>query len=133
MPTVQGFRRVAARQAWVDNAKVGLKKVRGEKMENKSVVQAEGKAHQEDAKADAELHKAVDKIHKRKAAKPEPQAFPAESSINAYAFLRVPAKVMEFLGVKTEKNGAGKEIYKITKATITGYDASAKVLTIKLA
>jgi hypothetical protein len=137
-------------------------------------VQEEGAAHQaDDAKTDADLHKAAEKIGekihnqaevsdfekagakvgkkldeataKRKVTKAKKRetvtkagkpTYPAETSINAYAFLRVPAQVMQALGVKSHKktNKAGKEVdvYAITTATITGYDAQTKILTIQL-
>ena len=108
-------------------------------------IQNEGQAHiEEDAKAgtnapDVKVKKTKAKKTKAKVVKkradvkaPEP-AFPAETSINAYAFIRVPAKVMEYLGIKTEKNSAGKTIFKITKAVITGFDESTGVLSVKIA
>lgn len=114
----------------------GAKKPKPKPKKVESVIQQEGAAHQAD---DAELHKATDKIgrkvHKQAKAtkaKPEAPVFPAETSINAYEFLRIPAKVMEALGIKSTTRSDGKVIHAITKATIVSYDAQTRVLTVKL-
>ena len=59
--------------------------------------------------------------------------YPVETIINGYAFLHIPAKVMSALNTpRVKRESDGKDIYKITKATITSYDTATKVLTIQL-
>lgn len=118
-----------------------------EKMENG--IQAEGKAHiAEDAKAgteapDVRVNEApkvkgkktkVAKVTKKRAeaSTPEP-TFPAETSINQYAFMRVPAKVMTAIGIKAAKLPNGKDGFKATKVTLEAFNAATGVLTVKLA
>lgn len=117
-------------------------------MSGSKVLQEEGKAHQEDTKAaDVSLHEDAknigEKLHKqakkaKKAkkpkapAKPEAPTYPSKTTINAYGFLRVHAKVLQAIGVKSATRADGKAIHQITPAVITGYDAASKTLTIKL-
>ena len=74
----------------------------------------------------------AEKRRATKAAKAVVPLFPAKTTINAYKFLSIPAKVMEALGIKGATRVDGKAIFDITKATITGYDAQTRVLSIQL-
>jgi len=132
----------------IEKIKSGAVSVKGVKKQTHVSAKAEGQAHNSDAKLagmEAPDAKAVPKIRnkvhaeakaakakKPKAAKPEAPTFPAETSINAYAFLRVPAAVMEAIGVKGAKRADGKDVFAITPAVITGYDAKTRTLTIQL-
>jgi len=115
-----------------------------EENEERTAIQAERESHNVETERSDNQTRKVEKVNKQfakakrsKETKNADEAkFPAETSINAYAFLRVPAKVMTALGIKshTQTNKAGQqvEVYAITKATITGYDAQTQVLSVKL-
>jgi len=119
--------------------------------QKRNTVKAEGAAHNSDAKlagTEAPDTKAVDKIadkvhegavkakvakaKKPKAPKPEAPTFPDKTKINAYGYLRIHAKVMKALGVKGAKRADGKDVFAITPAVITGYDAQTNTLSVKL-
>jgi hypothetical protein len=71
---------------------------------------------------------------KPKEPKADAPVFPCETTINGYAFMRVPVKAMKAIGVKTVKREKDqKEIFAETKVVIQGFDAAANTLTIKLA
>jgi hypothetical protein len=53
--------------------------------------------------------------------------FPAETSINGYAFMRVPVKVIKALSIKSATHADGKTIFTTTKAAIESFDSATKL------
>jgi len=112
-----------------------------EENEEKTASQAEGESHNVETKTLDDQTKKVEKVNKQlakakrnKETKNADEAkFPAETSINAYAFLRVPGKVMAAIGVKGATRAKdGKAVFAITPVVITGYDPATRVLSIQL-